>query len=206
MTVTAFGFVARYGTNVPIWDDYHIVGPLIGDRPVTLDWLWEQCNEHRIAVPKLILVFADRLAGNDVRAGMYLSVATFAGLAAALIRLAERLPGGGRPSDAFFPLLLLSLGHATNFLWSIQFAFVLPTALAIAFLIPIVARASWPGPGIAVMTGVGMVLLASAAVPGWCSSPLWRSGCSGRPGSRSVRVALAELVAPRHSSFPSCPV
>ena len=43
LTVTAFGFVARYGTNVPTWDDYHIVGPLIGARPVTLDWLWEQC-------------------------------------------------------------------------------------------------------------------------------------------------------------------
>src|SRR5437868_5851460 len=78
LTLAATTMVACYGVNVPVWDDYLIIPTLIGDRPVTIGWLWEQCNEHRYALPKLILLVADRLAGNDIRAGMYLSVATLA--------------------------------------------------------------------------------------------------------------------------------
>ena len=73
MSLAAVAFVARYGTNVPVWDDYNIISAVIGEKPLSLEWLWEQWNEHRIALPKLILVHAERIAGNDVRAGMLLS-------------------------------------------------------------------------------------------------------------------------------------
>jgi hypothetical protein len=191
LSLAATAFVVHYGTNVPVWDDYAIIQALIGDRPVTLDWLWEQCNEHRIALPKLILLHAERLAGNDVRAGMFLTVATLIGLAAALIGLSARLKGGIRPSDAFFPLLLLHVGQANNLLWSFEFSQVLPTALGTAFLIAIVARPSWPGPWMIVLAGVGMGLLPLCGGTGLMFVPglaLWLLGVavaearSGRTG------------------------
>ena len=198
LTLAAIGFVAHYGSNVPIWDDYSIVAELVGHRPITLEWLWEQCNEHRIALPKLILVYLERLAGNDVRAGMYLSVVTLSGLSAALIGLSARLPGGNRPADALFPLLLLNIGQATNFLWSNQFIHALSIALGTAYLLPIVARASWPGPLTIVLAGVGMGLLPLCGGTGLLYVPgleLWLFGAAVaaartvRPG-RWVRVLM----------------
>ena len=182
-----------------------IVPVLAGERPVTPGWLWEQCNEHRIALPKLILLIAARLAGDDIRAGMFLSVATLSALAASLIALAGRLPGGTRPSDAFFPLLLLHPGHAANLLWSIQLSVVLPTALGTAFLVPIVGRASWPGPATAVLAGLGMGCCRSAAGRGWRSSPpgpLAARGGLGRGPDREARLG-----APRglRSPWRRCP-
>ena len=202
LTLAAMAFVARYGSEVPVWDDYVIVPVLAGDRPVTLDWLWAQANEHRIALPKLILLCADRLAGNDIRAGMFLSVATLAALAASLIALAARLPGGTHPSDAFLPLLLLHLGHATNLLWSYQLSVILPTALGVAFLVPIVGRMSWPGPATAVPAGLGLGLLPLCGGNGlmfvpalalWLLAASWAQARSGRPGGgrRGALIALA---------------
>ena len=34
---------------------------LIGVQPITATWLWEQHNEHRIPLPKLILVVCTAL-------------------------------------------------------------------------------------------------------------------------------------------------
>ena len=205
MALGATAFVAWYGSPIPVADDYNIVFPLIGVRPVSLEWLWEQCNEHRIAFPKLILLAADRLAGSDIRAGMFLSVATLAGLAAALIGLSARLSGGTRSSDALFPILLLHPGHATNLLWSIQLAFILPTALGTAFLIPIVGRPAWPGLRTAAMAGtlLGVLPLSGgtglAFVPAlalWLLVAAWAEAQSGRPGARRRAALIAMATIP----------
>jgi hypothetical protein len=202
MSLGATAFVAYFATNVPLWDDYSIVAALIGIRPVTLGWLWEQCNEHRIALPKLILLYSERLAGNDVRAGMYLSVATLSGAAGALLFLSAKLRGGLRPTDAVFPFLLLHVGQASNFLWSIQFIHVLPTALGIGFLIAIAARSSWPGRGVVVTVGVMLGLLPLCGGTGLCYVPalaLWLLGSgvaqARTDGSHRWRPALTAVLA-----------
>jgi hypothetical protein len=198
LTLAAIALVAKYGSNVPIWDDYKIVCELVGTRPVTLAWLWEQCNEHRIALPKLILISVERIAGNDFRAGMFLSVAALSGLSAALIGLSARLPDGNAPSDAIFPLLLLSIGQATNLLWSNQFIHALSIAIGTAFLLPIAARPSWPGRMTVVLAGVGLGLLPLCGGTGLMFVPgleLWLFGAavaeagSMRPG-RWARVGI----------------
>jgi hypothetical protein len=204
LTLAAIAFVASYASNVPVWDDYKIVCELVGNRPVTLEWLWEQCNEHRIALPKLILLYVGRLAGNDVRAGMYLSVVTLSGLSAALIGLSARLPGGNRPADALFPLLLLNVGQAPDLLWFTQYVHVLAIAIGTVYLLPIVARASWPGRMTVVLAGVGLGLLPLCGGTGLMFVPgleLWLLGAavaetrSMRPGrwARVVTVVAAML-------------
>jgi hypothetical protein len=204
LTLAAIAFVANYAANVPVWDDYKIVCELVGNQPVTLPWLWEQCNEHRIALPKLILVYVERLAGHDVRAGMFLSVLALSGLSAALLWLSARLPGGNRPTDALFPLLLLNVGQATNLLWSNQFIHALSIAIGTAYLLPIVAGASWPGRMTVVLAGVGLALLPLCGGTGLMFVPgleLWLFGAavaeagSMRPGRwpRVVMVVAAML-------------
>jgi hypothetical protein len=204
LSLSAVAFVARFGTNVPVWDDYDIVSVLIGDRPFSLEWLWEQCNEHRIALPKLILFYAERLAGNDVRAGMFLTVGTLIALAAGLIAVSSRLEGGIRTSDAFFPLLLLNVGQASNLLWGIQFSYILPTALGTAWLMLIVSRPTWPTLWMIAITAVVMALLPFCGGTGLMFVPglaLWILGVavaevrSVRPGHwRRALVAVLSML------------
>ena len=159
MTLLAVGFVARYGTDVPVWDDENLVPALVGVQPITPTWLWAQHNEHRIPLPKLMLLGMDRCAGNDIRAGMFLSVATLAALAAGLVALLGRFRGGSQAADAVIPILLLHPGHATNLLWSFQFTMVLPTALATSFLIATAGRPGRPGVGMAWVAGLALACL-----------------------------------------------
>ena len=204
MTLGAIAFVSRYGTDVPVWDDYHIVPALVGARPVTPGWLWEQTNEHRIPLPKLAFLAAGRVVGHDARVGMFLSVAAMSVLAASMIALAGRLRDGLRASDAFFPILLLHPGHAANFLWSFQFTPLLPTAMATAFLIPIAGRSSWPGPASAAMAGIGLALLPLCGGNGvvfvpplatWLIAAAAAEARSGRAGGvrRGAAIALAAV-------------
>ena len=160
MTVAATVFVAWYGTDVPVWDDENLTPQVVGAEPITLDWLWKQCNEHRLALPKLILVGSDRWSGPDIRAGMFLSVAALATLAAGLVACLGRLRGGSRAVDIVVPVLLLHPGHSTNLLWSIQFAFILATTLASSCLIAIISSPDHPG-----IRRIGWVAFVLACLP-----------------------------------------
>jgi hypothetical protein len=198
LAISAAAFVARFGTDVPIWDDYNFVPAVLGEQPVTLSWLWQQCNEHRIPLPKLILVGACRAAGNDVRAGMAGSLAILAALAAAFVVLVGRLPGGARPSDAVFSVILLHFGHASNLLWCNQLHQVMPTAMGTALLVLIAWRTRWPGPAAAAVVGAvlglmplcgGTGLLYVPAMAAWLFAAAWVVSRSKRPGA-ALRAAL----------------
>jgi hypothetical protein len=179
MTLAAAGYVARYGVDLPTWDDYMLFDQVTGARPVTWEWLWEQHNEHRYALPKLIIVAAERLARNDVRAAMFLTVGFLSGLAAAWLWLAARLPGGLQPSDALFPLLLLHVGHGLNLVWSSMLTQVLPTVLGAGYLVLLGAEGRWPRLGVALLAGVGLGLLPLCGATGLMFVPaivLWLAG------------------------------
>jgi hypothetical protein len=201
LSLSVAAFVALFSTNVPVWDDYNFVPAVVGDQPLTRGWLWEQRNEHRIPLAKLILVGACRAVGNDVRAGMAGSVAVLSALAAALVGLARRLPGGARPSDAVFSVLLLNVGHASNLLWCNQLHQVIPTAIGCGLLVLIAWRACWPGPATAVLVGIALVLLPLFGGTGllyvpalavWVLAAAWVEARSPRPGAvwRALLVAL----------------
>jgi hypothetical protein len=168
MLLGALAFVIRYGRNVPFWDEWGLFadGILTGDQPLTITWLWRQHNEHRIPLPKLIILSLLGLTGYDFRAGMFVNVAILAALAFALVRAARRLRGWTSYTDAFFPMALLHVGHAECFLWSWQVQFTVTTALAGLLLITIVRS----GEGAALNTG---------AVAGLCLLLLPLGGANG---------------------------
>jgi hypothetical protein len=174
-------FVLRYGSNVPYLDDWDIIPFLTGDQPVTAEWLWSQHNEHRVPVPRLLLLALTRVTGIDVRAWMVVNVLAMGGLALALLFAVRRVSGRWRASDVFFPIVLLSWGQAVNFLWGWQLQFFLSTVLAGLALIAIVGGRRFELPRTLLVAGCALLLPLCggngvALVPGlaaWLAYSAW---------------------------------
>ena len=159
MFAAAIWFVAHQGTNVPYFDDWEVVPHLTGDWRVSAEWIWSQHNEHRVPLPRLILLTLYGLTRADFRAGMYFNVVALAALAFAMIAVARRVRGRTSWTDAFFPVVLLHFGHQENILWSWQVAFVTSVVLAAIALLVIVhsgSRLRFTG---AVVAGSCVILL-----------------------------------------------
>jgi hypothetical protein len=130
MLASAVTYVGLYGSREPYMDDWGVVPALTGTQPITLSWLWSQHNEHRLPLPRLLLVGLLQLGRLDFRVPMIFGVLARGTLASALIRLATRLRGRTAWTDIVFPLLLLHWGHSDNFLWAWQTQFTASTVLA----------------------------------------------------------------------------
>jgi hypothetical protein len=131
--------VYALGSRNPIHDDWALVPALTDPEAVSLSWLWSQHNEHRIPLPRLIILTLLRVSGNDFRAGMLFNVVLLSALAFGAIRTAQVLRGGPAYTDALFPTVLLHWGNFHNLLWCFQVGFVVPVALAGVILLLIAA-------------------------------------------------------------------
>ena len=129
-TLVALSFVVSFGSNAPYADEWEFVPALLGKEPAG-PWLWQQHNEHRMPLPRAIVLGYFR-ATHDFRAGMVLQVLMMSGLALWLMRLADKLRGAPHWADAFFPISLLHLGHWENFLMGYQVCFALVCVLSTA--------------------------------------------------------------------------
>lgn len=204
MTVAATSFVARYGPSLPRWDDFDVVPVAIGERPLTIEWLWSQHNEHRLPLPRLALLGAYRVSGGDFRAGMFLGVLVLGLAAAALMLAAAALRGRASLSDALFPVALLHWGHYSTWLLSWQLQFALSTALACAVLIAIVVTGGAPSVRRSALVGASLILLPLCGANGLVLVPalsVWflALGFSQRhreaAGRRSALVVVVWIVA-----------
>lgn len=134
MLAIALACIARWGRNVPLAEDWTLVAPLTGHETSVPAWLWSQNNEHRVPLPRLVLLGLLRLAGGDFRVGMVANALLLAAVAAGLARTAARLRGGYRSTDTFFPVLLLHVGNWENLVWGWQLQFTLSVALTCVLL------------------------------------------------------------------------
>jgi hypothetical protein len=186
----AFGFILMFGSNIPYWDDWSMVPVLTGEQPVTLSWLWSQHNEHRIPLPRLILLGLYQLTGWDFRSGMVVNVLLLGLLAFGMIRTAKSLRGRADYADAFLPIVLLHLGNWENLLWSWQVVQIFPTVIAGALLLLIVwqgQRLNFQAVGLA---GIFLVVLALCGANGLALVPvlgLWL----GYMGIRYLRSPIS---------------
>lgn len=171
MSVAAFGFVLRFGPIVPFYDDFAIVPALVGEQPVTPSSLWSQHFEHRVPLPRLVLLGAYHLANDDFRAGMVAVVACLSSLAAGVMVALRAARGRWSYVDAWFPILLLNWGHHNNMLWSWQIAFGLSTLLAVGAGALIASRAGSVGSGTLIGLGAALVLLPLCAASGLVMVP-----------------------------------
>src|SRR6478752_9818062 len=89
LTLIAAGFVLAVAPNTPAVDEWEFVDVLLGQERV-VPWLWEQHNEHRQPLSRL-LYYAEFRLTRDFRAGMLLQVAILSAISLGLMRLAARL-------------------------------------------------------------------------------------------------------------------
>ena len=193
LLAVALGDVANFGPRVPIWDDYDVIPVLTGQQPLTLEWLWSLHSEHRIFLPRLILLGAFRLTGDDFRAGMVVNVVLLAALSAmavVVLRLARR---EWRYSDAFYPLVFLNLGHHVNLIWNMSLSYILPVFLGGAVTLLIAIRPGLPGVGRGSLIGLALLMLPLCNAAGVALAPLptlWLLGVAlahARSGSDRAR-------------------
>jgi hypothetical protein len=161
-------FVGQFGLDFPNGDEWVMAPVLTGEQPLTLDWLWAQVNEHRVPLPKLVLLASYRVTGYDFRAAMFFNVFGLGALAAALVLAARTLRGRIAYVDAFFPLALLHWGQYEEFLWGWQVDQVLPGVLA----------ASLP---VFIVRGGTRLTLKTAVLVGACLLSLPLCGAMGLP-------------------------
>src|SRR5260370_20693443 len=108
---------------------------------------------------------------------MIANTLTVAALCLAMILSVRRRRGGQtRLADAFFPRVLLHLGHWENMVWGWQIQFVISTVLVCVWLL-IIVHERWPlPPKIAVTAGLTVVLLPLSGANGLLFTPfvaLW---------------------------------
>jgi len=134
--------IADAGRNIPLAEDWLLVPAYYGVESDLAQWLWAQNNEHRIPLPKLLMLGILHLTSGDFRAGMVVSVILMAAASAALIGAARSLRGGRIVwTDAVFPLLLLHPGNWENLVWAWQLTFTVSVALTLLLLAAVVRLA-----------------------------------------------------------------
>ncbi len=172
MSLVALICLAAYARNVPLSEDWTLVPPLTGHESNLAEWLWSQNNEHRVPLPRLILLGALKLTGGDFRAGMVISVLSLSALSALLILATRRLRGMQRYSDAFFPVVLLHVGNWENLFWSWQFSFVSSVILIGGLLLFVVTHPRPVPTRAALLAGTALVFLPLTGATGLVFVPV----------------------------------
>jgi hypothetical protein len=116
-------YVIRFAVNVPIYDEWNFM-PVVGEFYAGGDW-WplvaEHYGEHRIVLPKLIILFLSRLTALDLRVEQFLSALLMIATTVVAWWLLRRTEGCPRWAIVPVGWLLLSTGQFENLLIGWQF-------------------------------------------------------------------------------------
>ena len=127
--VVPLWLIARFGVDVPYWDEWEFVGLVVDPRGVSLARLFAQHNEHRMFFPRLLHFVDARLAGWDLTYLMYASWCVTLATSVAVWRLASRTPDQRSWLAMFAANLLLFCGvQAMNWTYAIQIGVFLVNA------------------------------------------------------------------------------
>jgi hypothetical protein len=183
-------YVSAFGSPLPFNDEWVFVPYLVGDEPIAWQWLWDQHSEHRIPLPKMLLIGLTRATRCDFRAGMVYNVLAVGALAAALIVAARKLRGSTSLADAFFPLVLFQWGGSDSFMvWGFVEQLVTSSVLAGLLLALIVGNPVELTRRSAILAGTCVVLLTLCGVNGVVLIPalaLWLSYAAVRQWSSTI--------------------
>lgn len=206
MLAIALACIVRYGRNVPLAEDWLLVPPLTGHEPNLASWLWSQNNEHRLPLPRLVLLGLLALT-HDFRAGMVLNTLSLGALSAAMILAARYLRNGTiRWTDAFFPLALLHLGDWENLVWGWQFQFVSSAVLICIPMLAMVRQRGAPTSRQAAAAAASLVLLPLTGASGlvfalalapwavWVGMAQLREARAGANSAKSGMMLLSSAI------------
>jgi hypothetical protein len=173
MLIVAFASIVKYGRNIPLAEDWTLVAPLTGNEHDFSGWLWAQNNEHRIPLPKLILLGLLKMTNGDFRAGMFFNAIALGVLSILMMLAARNFRGRTTFADAFFPIALLHIGNWENIVWGWQLSFVLPTFLVCAVFLVLLSDPVISAPFSAIASGVFLMLLPLCGANGLLFVPLF---------------------------------
>ena len=131
--------IYRFAVNVPFMDDWQFV-PLLEkatNGTLTFQELWAPHDEHRLLLPRIIIIVSMFATGGDYRAQSYITFAVVAIISSCLLWLMIRLNGNRNSVFGIWTLANIALFSPIqfhNWLWPMQFAYFLPyTFLALCF-------------------------------------------------------------------------
>ncbi|MCE5266263.1 MAG: hypothetical protein LLG00_00050 [Planctomycetaceae bacterium] len=135
IVLIGFAYVYAFGVDVP-WYDEWIVPILMQEHArggVTLDFLWQQHNEHRIFFPSLLFLGIALLTNGSIFADMYVSQGLLCLSLAILFAACRRQASLRRALWTTIPiaLLLFSLRQWENMLWGFQLTFIMVVCCAL---------------------------------------------------------------------------
>lgn len=169
-SIVAAWWVIAHGRAIPYADEWHLVGAITGAEPMTLDWVLQQFDAHRLISLKLIMVPLTRLAGGDFRATPAFTLAVLCLTAAAAIHTFRKIRGRTRLVDTFFPIVLLSLGVDALY-YGFQMQFATAGAAAVCVLLVMVRYRLDVPPGPAWLAIGLMLFLLGQGGPGLALLP-----------------------------------
>ena len=137
--------VHRHAVDVPYWDEWELVPLLEKVRAGTLEVsdLWSQHNEHRVLLPRVVLLALASLSRWNLRYELYLNIAvalvSLAGLLLLLTRSVDRrwVPWSGIAVS----LMTFSMVQWESWTWGWQLSFFLN---GLGVTMAAVALAYWP--------------------------------------------------------------
>jgi hypothetical protein len=132
-------YIRAFAVNIPFMDDWQFV-PLLEkakNGTLTFEELCAPHDEHRLLIPRIIIIASMLATGGDYRAQSYITFAVVAVISACLLWLMMRLNGNRNSvlwAWALANIALFSPIQFHNWLWPMQFAYFLPyTFLALCF-------------------------------------------------------------------------
>ena len=137
--------IRAFAVNIPFMDDWQFV-PLLEkakNGTLTFQELWAPHDEHRLLLPRIIIIVSLFATGGDYRVQSFITFSVVAIISACLLWLMVRL-NGSRSSVLWTWVLaniaLFSPIQFHNWLWPMQFAYFLPYTFLALCLCALYAR------------------------------------------------------------------
>jgi hypothetical protein len=139
-------FIARFGVNVPFWDQWQLV-PLfskIDAGDATFGDFFAQHNEHRTFFPNIVFSIVAFASGWNNKLEMFLNAVTAAGTYVVILAIARQAKGSAllfHGAAVLCGVLVFSLTQLNNWLWGFQLAwFMTNLCVVVAIACVVVPR------------------------------------------------------------------
>lgn len=201
-----WGLVWLFGVNQVYLDEWRMVEELkvFRESGVSLAALFSQHNEHRIFLPRIILMATGMASGYNTKIHMYIGQLWVLVAYLCHVRFVRHL-ARGRPGNGLTASLLLLVGFSCyntmqyeNFLWGFQIGFLMVLALAVLAFQQL-DRAVREGGAVplafAVLAGIGASLSAAHGLLVWPVFGIQWALARLSPEKISGRISIPMLVA-----------
>ena len=192
------------GVNVPFWDEWSTPGEFLTKDNLTFKDFFDQSNESRLLVPKLIFLGVSKFVGWQPKHYMYFGWLIVLAILFLVYRISYRRLDRGRAQDGigllclvFSSALLFSPAAFENWLWGLQWVIFVPLLCAlIAFTMQTRAQTFSVRFGVTVLlNAVGMFSFSNGMILWIVSFPFWREVLGFLSGKRPSKATLVSWLA-----------